>query len=114
MSQLEDERSAVCYFVDEHAVFCCVQPSRNKNQYFKKTEILWLNRKPSQHTLQVSSNTLQQVEKLKYYGFVFTSDGRRKKEIDTGISEVNAILREFHPSTLTKRELSNAAKLSVF
>jgi len=31
--------------------------------------------------LQVSDNTLQHVEKFKYLGVVFTSDGRRNKKI---------------------------------
>jgi len=44
----------------------------------------------------------------------FTSDGRRNKKIDTRVVEANPFLREFHRSVVTKRELSNTAKLSVF
>ena len=36
------------------------------------------------------------------------------QEIDTCIGKANAILRELYRSVATKRELSNAAKLSVF
>jgi len=43
--------------------------------------------------LQVNGSTLQQVEKFKYLGVVFTSDGRRKEEIDKWIGKVNAVLR---------------------
>jgi len=59
---------------------------------------------------QVSGSTLQQVEKFKYLGVIFTSDGR---QIDTGIGEANVVLRELYRSVVTKRELTNTAKLSV-
>jgi len=63
----------------------------------------------------VSGNTLQQVEKFKYLGVVFTSNGRRSEEIDTRIGKaINAVLRELYRSVVTKRELSITAKLSVF
>jgi len=62
----------------------------------------------------LSGTTLQQVEKLKWLGVVLTSAGRRNEEIDTRISEANAVLRELYRSVVTKRELSNTAKVSVF
>jgi len=43
----------------------------------------------------LSGNTLQQMEKFKYLGVVFTSDGRWSEEIDTRIGKANAVLREF-------------------
>jgi len=49
---------------------------------------------------------------FKYLGVVFTSDGRQNREVDTQIA--TAVLREFHRSVVTKLELSNTAKLSVF
>jgi len=54
------------------------------------------------------------VEKFKFLGVVFTSDGRRSEEIDTRIGKTNAVQRELYRSMVTKRELSNTAKLSVF
>ena len=42
--------------------------------------------------LQLSGNTLQQVEKFTHPGVVFTSDGRRNEEIDTRIGKANAEL----------------------
>jgi len=62
----------------------------------------------------VSGNTLQQLEKFKYLGVVFTSDGRQSKEIDTRIGKASAVLRELDRSVVTKWELSNTAKLSIF
>jgi len=47
-------------------------------------------------------------------GTAFTSYGRRTEKIDTRIAEAIAGLREFYRSVVTKRELSNTAKLSVF
>jgi len=64
--------------------------------------------------LQGGANTLQQVNKLKYTGVVFTSYERRSEEIDTWIGKANAVLRELHRSVVTKRELSNTGKMSVF
>jgi len=64
--------------------------------------------------LQVNGSALQQVEKFKYLGVVFTSDGRRNEEIDKWIGKANAVLRELYRSVVTKQELSNTAKLSVF
>ena len=64
--------------------------------------------------LQVSGNTRQQVEKCKHLVVVFASDERWRAEIDTQIGKANAVLRELYRSVITKRELSNATKLSVF
>jgi len=77
----------------------------------KNTEVLCLLTNPRQCMRQVSGNTLQQVEKFKYLGVVFTSDGRRSKEIDTGIGKANAVLRKLCRSVTTKQALSNTAKL---
>ena len=80
----------------------------------KNTEVLCLFRNPWQFMQQVNGSALQQVEKFKYLGVVFTSDGRRKEEIDKWIGKANAVLRELYRSVVTKQELSKTAKLSVF
>jgi len=69
--------------------------------------------RPRQCFLQVSGNTLQQVETFKYLGVAFTSDESRNKRIDTRICKANAVLRELYCSVVTKREFSKHAKLSV-
>ena len=48
-----------------------------------KTEVLHLSRNPDQCVLQVNGATLKQVEKFKYLGVAFTSDGRQDEELDT-------------------------------
>jgi len=80
----------------------------------KTTEVLCLSRNPRQCTLQVCGNTLQQVDKFKYLGVVFTSNGRRSEETDTRIGKANAVLCDLYRCAVTKRELSNTSKLWVF
>ena len=79
-----------------------------------KTEVLHLSRNPDQCILQVNGATLKQVEKFKYLGVAFTSDGRQDKELDTRIGKANAVIRALHYSVVLKRELSKKAKLSIF
>jgi len=80
----------------------------------KEIEVLCLLRRPRKCLLQVSRNTLQQVETFKYLGMAFRSDESRNKGIDTRIGKVNAVLRELYCSVAMKRELSKNPKLSVF
>jgi len=54
------------------------------------------------------------VEKFKYFRLEFTRAEEQNKEIDSSICKANAVPREVYRSVLTKRELSNIAKLSVF
>jgi len=63
---------------------------------------------------QGSGNTLQQVEKFKHLRVVFASDRRWSEGTDTRIGEANVFLDELYRSVVTKRELSNTTKLSVF
>ena len=79
-----------------------------------KTEVLHLSRNPDQCLLQVNGATLKHVEKFKYLGVAFTSDGRQDEELDTRIGKASAVLRALHYSVVMKRELSKKAKLSVF
>jgi len=62
---------------------------------------------------QESGNTLHQVETFKHLGVVFTSEGRRNKEINRRIGKAKAELCEFYRSVVTKQQLSNTAKLSL-
>ena len=56
---------------------------------------------------------LQQVEKFKYPGFVFTSEGRRNKN-DTRIGMENAVMREFNRSVVIKHKISSMEKLLTY
>ena len=51
-----------------------------------RTEELHLSKNPDQCVLQVNEATLKQVEKFKYFGVAFTSDGRQDEELNTRIS----------------------------
>jgi len=62
---------------------------------------------PRQCFLQMSTNTLQQVETFKYLRdeVVFTSDESRNKGIDARFGKSNAVLRELYCSVVTKRHM---------
>ena len=79
-----------------------------------KTEAMVVSRAPSQCTLHVSGVPLKQVEKFKYLGFTFTSDGKSGTEIDNRIGKASAVMRELYRTIVAKKELSKEAKLSVF
>ena len=79
-----------------------------------KTEAMVVSRAPSQCTLHVSGVPLKQVERFKYLGFTFTSDGKTDTEIDSRIGKSSSILRELYRTIIAKKELSNSAKLAVF
>ena len=81
-----------------------------------KTEVglIHLSRNPDQCVLQVNGATLKQVEKFKYLGVSFTSDGRQDEELDTRIGKANGVMRALHYSVVIKRELSKKATLSIF
>ena len=64
--------------------------------------------------LQVKRQYTAAGRELKFFGLVFTSDGRRNRKIDISIGKTNAVLRELYPSVFTKREASNIEKLSLF
>ena len=57
---------------------------------------------------------MKQVEKFKYFGVSFTSDGRQDEELDTRIGKASGVMRALHYSVVIKRELSKKAKLSIF
>ena len=79
-----------------------------------KTEVLHLSRNPDQCVLLVNGARLKQVEKFKYLGIAFTSDGRQDEELDTRIGKASAVMRALHYSVIMKRELSKKAKLTNF
>ena len=62
----------------------------------------------------MNGGTLKRIEKFKYLGVAFTSDGRQDEELDTRIGKASAVMRALHYSVVMKRELSKKAKLSIF
>ena len=79
-----------------------------------KIEVLHLSRNPDQCVLPVNGATLKQVEKFKYLGVAFTSDGRQDEELDTRIGKASVIIRALHYSVVMKRELSKIDKTLNF
>ena len=79
-----------------------------------KTKVFYFSRNLDQCVLQVNRVTLKQLDKFKYLGVAFTSDGRQDEELDTRIGKASAVMRALHYSVPIKRELSKKAKLSIF
>jgi exonuclease III len=79
-----------------------------------KTEALVVSRTPVQCALHVSGASLKQVEKYKYLGVSFTSNGKWNTEIDRRIGAASAVMRQLYRGVISKAELSREAKISVF
>ena len=79
-----------------------------------KIEVLHLSRNADQCVLQVNGATLKQVEKFKYLGVTFMSDGRQDEELDTQISKASAVMQALPFSVVMKQELSKKGKTINF
>ena len=86
----------------------------NENNHCSKTEILHLSRNLVQSFLQVGGVLLKQVDKFKYLGVTFTSDGRQDQELDVRSRKTSDVMRSLHHLVVLKRELWKKAKLSIF
>ena len=69
-----------------------------------KTEVLHLSRNPVQCFLQVGGVSLKQVEKFKYFGVTFTSDGKQDEELDVRSGKPSAVMRALHHSVVLRRQ----------
>ncbi|KAK3531015.1 hypothetical protein QTP70_007862 [Hemibagrus guttatus] len=78
-----------------------------------KSEAMVLDRKKVACTLPVGGEVLPQVEKFKYLGVLFTSEGRMDHEIDRRIGAAAAVMRSTYWSVVVKKELSRKAKLDL-
>nr|XP_054589525.1 RNA-directed DNA polymerase from mobile element jockey isoform X1 [Nothobranchius furzeri] len=79
-----------------------------------KSETMVLDRKRVACHLRVGGEVLPQVEEFKYLGILFTSEGRRDREIDRRIGSASAVMRTLSRSVVGKRELSQKARLSIY
>ena len=61
-----------------------------------KTEIMCLSRHPVQCSFQTNGVTLKQMEKFKYLGVTFFSDGRQDNELDTCIGKASAVMCQLY------------------
>nr|XP_054589577.1 uncharacterized protein LOC129153652 isoform X2 [Nothobranchius furzeri] len=73
-----------------------------------------LDRKRVACQLRVGGEVLPQVEEFKYLGVLFTSEGRRDREIDRRNGSASAVMRTLNQSVVVKRELSRKARLSIY
>ena len=65
-------------------------------------------------SLRVGNEILPQVEKFKYLGVLFTSEGHMEREVDGRIGAASAVLRALHRPVVVKKVLSQKAKLSIY
>ena len=79
-----------------------------------KSEGMVVARREAQCRLNVDGVALKQVEKFKYLGSTFASDGKWDTEINIRIGKAGAVMRELYRTIVAKRELSIRAKLAVF
>ncbi|VDP18750.1 unnamed protein product, partial [Soboliphyme baturini] len=79
-----------------------------------KRKSLVLHRSPARCSLQINGDAVEEVEKFKYFGIVFASDGKFEQEIDRRTGIASHILRELARPTATKPELSLKTNLSIF
>ena len=66
--------------------------STSKTSKTSKTEVLHLSRNPDQCFLQVGGVSSKQMEKFKYLGVAFTSDGRQDEELDVQSGKASAVM----------------------
>ena len=64
--------------------------------------------------LQVGNESLPQVKEFKYLGVLFASEGTMEREIGRRIGAAGAVLHSIYRTVVTKRELSQKAKLSIY
>ena len=75
---------------------------------------MFLSRKPVDCLLQVGNESLPQVTDFKYFGILFTSEGMMGREIDQRVGAAGVVMHALHCTVVTKRELSQKAKLSIY
>ncbi|KAL7857954.1 hypothetical protein AOLI_G00180560 [Acnodon oligacanthus] len=79
-----------------------------------KSESMVLSRKRMACSLQVRGKVLPQVEEFKYLRVLFTSHGKRDREIGRRLGQATAVMRSLYRTVVVKRELSRKAKLSIY
>ena len=79
-----------------------------------KSEAMVLGRKPVDCPLQVGNESLPQVKEIKYLRVLLSSEGTMEREMGRRIGAAGAVLQSLYRTVVTKRELSQKAKLSVY
>ena len=64
--------------------------------------------------LQVGNESLPQVKEFKYLRVLFSSEGTMECEMGRRIGAAGAVLQTLYSTVVTKRELSQKAKRSVY
>lgn len=79
-----------------------------------KTETMVISRTTEQCTVQVDGAALKQVEKFKYLGVEFASDGKWENEIDRRIASAGVSIQQLFRKCLSRSGISHQVKLAVY
>jgi len=79
-----------------------------------KSEAMVLCWKTVECSLQVGSELLPQGKEFKYFGVLFTSEGKMEREIDRWIGAASAVMWALYRSIVVKRDLSQKVNLSIY
>ena len=78
-----------------------------------KTGVMVICRTPKRCTISLNGTVLRQVDRFKYLGVEFASNGRQDGEIDRRISSASSVLRALN-GLVMRSSLSREARLAVF
>ena len=79
-----------------------------------KSEAMVLSRKLVDCLLRAGNESLPQVKEFKYLWVLFMSEGMMGHAIDWRVGAVGVVLHALHHTVVTKRELTQKAKLSIY
>ncbi|KAL0274579.1 UNVERIFIED_CONTAM: hypothetical protein PYX00_002680 [Menopon gallinae] len=79
-----------------------------------KSEVMEISRKPGKCDIRLGGVALRQVEKFKYLGVWFTSDGGTDEEIASRIGRAGAVMQQLGRSVVRRAGPSREAKLSIY
>ena len=82
-----------------------MQHRRNENKHGQNWGTSFFKKPWSVRITSEWSDTEAGIEKFKYLGVAFTSDGRQDEKLDTRIGKASAVMRALHYSVVMKREL---------
>ena len=78
-----------------------------------KTVILHFSRNPVKYSLQVGGITLKQVDKLKYLGVAWTSDGRQDEELVVRLGKASGVMRALQHLVVLKDSYQECKTLGI-
>jgi len=107
-----ENRISYSYFL-EYPIFKKVEICRRIHMDFPRISFILLYKSVSSSQC-LNNKPLNQVNKFKYLGVQFSSDGKQDGEIDRRIGTASGVLHSLYRSVMTKAELSKKTKLAIY